>query len=65
MGMIEIPLLPALVASFLSLYWLTVEMRIIGLLYYTNKEKLGWFSQRLHRTENSVGAFSNSPDSLP
>ncbi|MBI2949818.1 MAG: FHA domain-containing protein [Verrucomicrobia bacterium] len=44
MGMIHLPLLPTIVASFLSLYWLTVEMRIIGLLYYTNKEKLGWFA---------------------
>ena len=37
-------ILPALVAKFISLYGLTVEMRILGLLYYTNKEKLSWFN---------------------
>jgi len=35
---------PAVVGKFVSLYGLTVEMRILGLLYYTNKEKLSWFS---------------------
>ena len=33
----------ALVAKFVSLYGLTVEMRILGLLYLMNKEKLSWF----------------------
>ena len=36
-------LVPAVVGKFVSLYGLTVEMRILGLLYYTNKEKLSWF----------------------
>jgi hypothetical protein len=26
-----------------SVYLLTVSMRILGLLYVTNKEKFGWF----------------------
>ncbi len=30
--------------SFLSVYLLTVNMRIMGLLYLTKKDKLGWFS---------------------
>jgi hypothetical protein len=30
--------------SFISVYLLTINMRILGLLYLTNKEKLGWFS---------------------
>ena len=36
-------IVPALVGKFVSLYGLTVEMRVLGLLYYTNKEKLSWF----------------------
>jgi hypothetical protein len=28
--------------SFISVYLLTVNMRILGLLYATQKEKLGW-----------------------
>jgi len=31
--------------SLLSVYLLTVGMRILGLLYLTKKEKLGWFSR--------------------
>jgi len=30
--------------SFMSVYLLTVGMRILGLLYLTKKDKLGWFS---------------------
>ena len=29
--------------SFVSVYLLTVNMRILGLLYLTQKEKLGWY----------------------
>jgi hypothetical protein len=29
--------------SFVSVYLLTINMRILGLLYVTKKEKLGWF----------------------
>ena len=36
-------IVPAVVGKFVSLYGLTVEMRILGLLYYANKEKLAWF----------------------
>ena len=36
-------IIPTLIAKFISLYGLTVEMRILGLLYYTNKDKLSWF----------------------
>jgi FHA domain-containing protein/B-box zinc finger protein len=31
--------------AFLSVYLLTVNMRVLGLLYNANKEKLGWFSR--------------------
>ena len=40
---IPIPLLPTLLANLFAMYGLTVSARIIGLLYYTNEEKLGWF----------------------
>ena len=38
-----VPILPTVVATFLSLYGLAVEMRLLGLLYYTNRERLAWF----------------------
>ena len=31
--------------TFTSVYLLTVNMRILGLLYVTKKQKLGWFSR--------------------
>src|SRR5205814_2432059 len=43
LGFAPIFILPAVVGKFVSLYGLTVEMRILGLLYFTNKEKLSWF----------------------
>ena len=30
--------------TFVSMYLLTINMRILGLLYLTKKDKLGWFS---------------------
>lgn len=32
-----------MVWSFISIYLLTVNIRIMGLLYLTQKEKLGWY----------------------
>jgi len=29
----------------MSVYLLTVNMRILGLLYVTKKQKLGWFNR--------------------
>jgi hypothetical protein len=29
-----------------SLYFLLVECRILGLLYWTNSRQLGWFSKQ-------------------
>ena len=43
LGLSPISILPAVAGKFVSLYGLTVEMRILGLLYYTNKEKFSWF----------------------
>jgi len=41
--LLPIPLLFSLLQAFLSLYFLTLEMRILGLLYYTNRGNLRWF----------------------
>jgi hypothetical protein len=38
-----IPVLPTVISTFISLYGITVEMRLLGLLYFTNKSKLAWF----------------------
>jgi len=38
-----IPMLPTVISAFISLYGITVEMRLLGLLYFTNKSKLAWF----------------------
>jgi hypothetical protein len=42
-AIIRIPVLPQLLIGFLALYCLTVEMRILGLLYYTNRKRFGWY----------------------
>jgi hypothetical protein len=38
-------LVRGLISGFLGLYFLIVEMRILGLLYYTKKDELGWFKR--------------------
>jgi len=40
----HIPVLPTVISIFVTFYGMTVEMRLLGLLYFTNKRKLGWFS---------------------
>ncbi len=40
---LPVPLLPSILSSLLGLYLLVVEMRILGLLYWTKKDDLGWF----------------------
>jgi len=41
---LPVPLLPTIITSLIGLYLLVVEMRILGLLYRSNKDKLGWFA---------------------
>jgi hypothetical protein len=41
---VQVPVVSSVVLGFLSLYLLAVEMRILGLLYCVNRERLGWFS---------------------
>lgn len=38
-----VPILPTVLGTFIMLYLVTVEMRSLGLLYYTNKKRLAWF----------------------
>jgi len=43
--LIDLPVISSLVVSFLSLYFTTLQMRILGILYFTNKDRLGWFNR--------------------
>jgi hypothetical protein len=40
--LLPVPLLPGVISSLFSFYALLVGMRILGLLYFSNKEQLGW-----------------------
>jgi hypothetical protein len=44
--LIPLPFVPDAIASMFSLYFLLVECRILGLLYWTNSRQLGWFSKQ-------------------
>ncbi len=46
-NLIRIPILPQVISSFLYLYLVAVGMRVLGLLYWTRKDALGWFKQGL------------------
>lgn len=41
---IPIQILPDAISNFIGLYCLTVEARVLGILYLANKHKLGWFN---------------------
>jgi hypothetical protein len=43
MNKLSSPYLPGVICGFLGWYFLTVEMRILGLLHRTKKHELGWF----------------------
>ncbi|MCS7337087.1 MAG: FHA domain-containing protein [Verrucomicrobiae bacterium] len=40
---LPIPVLPVVVGTFVGLYGLSVGARLLGLIYYLNKDKLAWF----------------------
>ncbi len=42
---LSFPLLGDLLRTFLLLYFLTIEARILGLIYYENRERLSWFGE--------------------
>jgi hypothetical protein len=41
--LLKIPLAPALIADMITIYLLMAEARILGVLYYSEKQVLGWF----------------------
>jgi hypothetical protein len=43
--LLPVPLLPSVISGFLNLYLIVAGMRILGLLYWTKKDKLSWFSR--------------------
>lgn len=42
---LPVPILPAIFSALFGLYLLTVEVRILGLLYWAKRSELGWFRQ--------------------
>ena len=40
---LPVPVVPALLVGFMALYFLAVEMRVLGLLYFTNRDRIAWF----------------------
>lgn len=40
-----IPIVSTILISFLSLYFLAVEMRMLGVMYHLNRRRLGWFKR--------------------
>jgi len=42
-GFVPVPILGAVVEGLVAFYLLTVEMRVLGLLYHANRGKLDWF----------------------
>jgi hypothetical protein len=39
-----VPYVGGFAATFLALYCLAFQMRVLGVLYYTRQRKLGWFT---------------------
>ncbi len=39
---LNIPYVPTLLTGFVSLYFLTAEMRLLGVMYFINRRSLGW-----------------------
>jgi hypothetical protein len=44
-ALLPVPLLPGVASAFLLLYLVLVSMRILGLLFLTQRDRLGWFSR--------------------
>lgn len=41
--LLVIPFLPTFLASSLGIYFLIVQTRLLGLMYYARRDTLGWF----------------------
>lgn len=44
-SLLKIPLVPSLTSDLLSICFLMIEARVLGLLYLAHKEELGWFKR--------------------
>jgi FHA domain len=42
-GFVTVPIIPGVLIGFVSLYFLIVEARILGLLYFAYRDRLQWF----------------------
>lgn len=42
---VKVPIVPWLLNSFLGLYFLMIISRVLGILYYVNRDRLGWFKR--------------------
>jgi len=40
---LPVPVLPSLLSGFVSVYFLMVVSRLLGMLYHRNRDRLGWF----------------------
>jgi hypothetical protein len=38
-----VPVVPEIISTLFGMYFLVVRMRLLGALYLSNKERLGWF----------------------
>jgi hypothetical protein len=43
--LLPIPVLPDLISAAFGLYFFTVEMRMLGLMYFAKRDRLGWFGR--------------------
>lgn len=44
-NLIPVPAVPDLITAGVGLYFLTVQGRMLGLMYYAKRDKLGWFNR--------------------
>lgn len=42
LDLIPIPILPTVIMAFISLYLLTIEMRVLGIMYHSKSDELNW-----------------------
>lgn len=42
---VPVPVLPHIVAAGFGLYFLIVQSRLLGLMYYAKRSQLGWFNR--------------------
>jgi hypothetical protein len=45
LSFLAVPVIPELIAAGIGLYFLTVQARMLGLMYFAKRQKLGWFNR--------------------